>query len=85
MISDHTRRYLKEEVYFPGPVIDRANRSRWQEEGGLTLGESAHREVERLIEEHQPVRLSAEVKRQLTELMKAEAQRYGIQSLPEIS
>ena len=85
LISDHTRRYLKEEVHFPGPVIDRANRSRWQEEGGLTLGERAHREVERLIEEHQRVRLSAEVKRHMTELMKAEAQRHGMESLPEIS
>lgn len=85
LISDHSRRYLKEEVCFPGPVIDRANRSRWQEEGSSTLGERAHREVERLIEEHEPVRLSREVKRGLTELMEAEARRHGMVSLPEIS
>ena len=85
LISDHTRRYLKEEVYFPGPVIDRANRSRWQEEGGLTLKERAHREVERLIEEYRPVRLSDQIKRELTELMGAEARRYGMERLPKIS
>jgi trimethylamine--corrinoid protein Co-methyltransferase len=85
LISDHTRRYLKEEVYFPGPVIDRANRSRWQEEGGLTLGQRAHREVERLIEEYRPVRLSDQIKRELTELMEACARRYGMERLPKIS
>jgi len=85
LISDHTRRYLKEEVHFPGPVIDRANRSRWQEEGSSTLGERAHREVERLIEEHEPVRLPDDIKKELAELMEAEAHRYGMVSLPEIS
>jgi len=83
LISDHTRRYLKEEVYFPGPVIDRANRSRWQEEGGLTLGERAHREVERIIAEYEPVALTDEVKKELTKLMKAEARRCGMDHLPE--
>ncbi len=46
LISKHTRRYLRDEHYFPGPAIDRANRSRWQEEGSLTLRERAHREVD---------------------------------------
>ncbi len=84
LISDHTRRYLKEEVYFPGPVIDRANRSRWQEEGGLTLGERAHKEVERIVAEHEPVALSDEVKKELTKLMETEARRWGMVRLPEI-
>ncbi|UCC31371.1 MAG: trimethylamine methyltransferase family protein, partial [Phycisphaerales bacterium] len=35
LISKHTRRYLREENYLPGPTIDRANRSRWEQEGGL--------------------------------------------------
>jgi trimethylamine--corrinoid protein Co-methyltransferase len=37
LISEHTLRYLREEHYFPGTVIDRANRARWLEEGGLIL------------------------------------------------
>ncbi len=83
LISEHTRRYLREEIYFPGPVIDRANRSRWQEEGGLNLRVRARREVERLIGEHEPVRLSDEVKKELTKLMAAEARRHGMERLPE--
>ena len=82
LISKHTRRYLKEEHYFPGPVIDRANRDRWKEEGSLTLGERAHGEVDRLIANYQPSQLSDDVKQELTRLMKKEACRYGMDSLP---
>ena len=84
LISDHTRRYLKEEVYFPGPVIDRANRSRWMEEGSVTLGERAGKEVERLINEHKPPRLSNDITRELTRLMESEARSYGMDDLPEV-
>jgi len=30
LIADHTLRHLRSEISFPGPVIDRANRSRWR-------------------------------------------------------
>jgi len=84
LISDHTRKYLREELDFPGPVIDRANRSRWQEEGSLTLGERAKREVDRIVGEHRPVRLSDAVKSDLTQLMEAEGRRYGMACLPRL-
>lgn len=84
MISDHTRRYLKEEIYFPGPVIDRANRSRWQEEGSLTLGKRAEAEVNRIISEYEPIALTDETKNELTALMLSEAKKYGMSSLPKI-
>jgi len=84
LISDHTRKYLKDEIYFPGPTIDRANRSRWQEEGGLTLGQRANREVERIVGSHQPVGLADDVKSELTRLMTAEADKYGMDRLPRL-
>jgi trimethylamine--corrinoid protein Co-methyltransferase len=82
LIADHTRRYLKAEHYFPGPAIDRANRSRWQAEGSLTLGQRAHREVEKLLAAYQPSALADDVKTELTRLMTREAQRYGMDRLP---
>ncbi|MGB2985277.1 MAG: trimethylamine methyltransferase family protein [Phycisphaerae bacterium] len=85
LISKHTRRYLKEEHYFPGPAIDRANRSRWQEEGSLTLRERAHREVDRLLADYQPSQLPDDIKRELTRLMEQEAGRYGMDRLPHSS
>jgi trimethylamine--corrinoid protein Co-methyltransferase len=82
LIAGHTRRHLRSEIAFPGPVIDRANRSRWQEEGGLTLGERARREVERLLTSYTPSRLPAETVRELVRLMEAEARRAGMEALP---
>jgi trimethylamine--corrinoid protein Co-methyltransferase len=83
LISTHTRRHLKAEHYFPGPVIDRANRARWEEEGAVSLQERAHREVERLVRAHQPSRIPDQTKRHLTVLMEREARRYGLDRLPE--
>ena len=82
LIAKHTRKYLRKEHFFPGPVIDRAPRARWLEEGGTTLLERARREVDRLLGESGPVRLAAGVQRALRERMAAEARRFGMESLP---
>lgn len=82
LISKHTRRYLKKEHFFPGRVIDRANRSRWREEGAITLEERAHHEVEKLLGTYTPSGLSDDTKKELTKLMYAEARRFGQSTLP---
>jgi len=83
LISKHTRKYLREEHYMPGRVIDRAQRSRWLEEGGLSLGDRAHREVERLIASCPPSPLPESAQAELVELMHREAHRYGMDVLPQ--
>jgi trimethylamine--corrinoid protein Co-methyltransferase len=83
LIADHTRRYLRREHHFPGPVIDRANRSRWHDEGGRTLGERAHQQVEKLIATYKPSALPESARADLTRLMTAEAKRYGMRTLPD--
>ena len=82
LISDHTRKYVREEIYFPGPVIDRANRSRWHEEGSRTLGERAGYEIDRIVAEYQPTRNTTEVKTELTRVMSAAAKKHGMDKLP---
>ncbi len=83
LIADHTRKHLRSEHYFPGPVIERANLSRWRAEGRTTLGERAHREVVRHLEAYEPSRLASDVKEELIELMSAEARRHGLDELPD--
>jgi trimethylamine--corrinoid protein Co-methyltransferase len=85
LISKHTRRHLRDEIAFPGPVIDRANHARWLEEGALTLGERARREVARLIEGYRPNGLNTDVTRELTRIMSVAARRHGMDALPERS
>jgi trimethylamine:corrinoid methyltransferase-like protein len=82
LIAKHTRRHLRKEITFPGPAIDRANRARWLEEGGLTLRQRAASEVARLVEEWRPSGLSEEAKRALVQRMEAEARRSGMDRLP---
>jgi len=83
LISDHTRQYLREEHFFPGPTIDRANRSRWQAEGSRTLGDRAHAEVERLLGAYEPSTIPEDTKQRLIELMEAEARRFACEALPD--
>jgi trimethylamine--corrinoid protein Co-methyltransferase len=82
LIADHTRRYLREEITFPGPVIDRANLSRWTEGGRQTLRERASREIKRIVEAYKPSPLPDETKLELTRLMTTEARSYGMNALP---
>jgi trimethylamine--corrinoid protein Co-methyltransferase len=82
LISEHTRRHLRQEHLFPGPVIDRANRPRWQEEGSRTLRQRAHAQVQKLVGEYEPSRLPEAAKAELTRLMEGEARRHGMDSLP---
>ena len=82
LIAKHTRRHLRDEIAFPGPVIDRANLARWAEEGRLTLGARARREVERLLGIWKPSRLGDDVKAELVRRIESEARRAGMDGLP---
>lgn len=83
LISKHTRKYLREEIYFPGKVIDRANRARWKEEGGKSLEARAHDEVLRLTAEYQPTGLAVDIVRDIVALMEREARKFGMDELPK--
>jgi len=83
LISDHTRKHLRSEHYFPGPVIERANLSRWREAGSRTQDERARDEVARHLDAYEPPRLDDDVRRELIRLMTNEAVRYGMDELPE--
>ena len=83
LISDHTRKYLREEHFFPGPVINRANNARWHEEGAATLGKRAVNQVKKLIESYKPSTLGESIKNDIIELMEREAKLYGQDKLPD--
>jgi len=83
LIAKHTRRHLRAEIGFPGPVIDRASRARWAEEGALTLGERARREVDRVIARWTPPAVPEPTTAALVERMTAEARHSGLDRLPE--
>jgi len=75
-------RHMKDQIRFPGPIIDRANRARYEDEGQTTLQERASGEVERLIAQAEPSRLDDGTKAQLIECMEGAAKEAGMDSLP---
>jgi trimethylamine--corrinoid protein Co-methyltransferase len=83
LISKHTRKYLKEEHFFPGPIINRANRSRWQDEGASTLEDRAHQQVNELLATYEPSSLPSEIKNELINLMEHEASKFSQNYLPK--
>jgi trimethylamine--corrinoid protein Co-methyltransferase len=84
LIAKHTRKYLRAEHFFPGKVIDRANRPRWKDSGSTTLGARAHLEVERLVKAWTPSRVPDPVRKDLFRLMTDEARRFGMNELPHV-
>lgn len=82
LIAGHTRRNLRSQICFPGTVIDRSNRGRWQKNGSRSLGWRAAAEVARLVREYTPSRLGSESRKELRGLMTRAAQRHGMASLP---
>jgi trimethylamine--corrinoid protein Co-methyltransferase len=83
LIADHTRRHLRTEIHFPGPVIDRAPRPRWLAEGASSLAERAAAEIARLVAGHVPSPLPASVRADLEERMLAAARSCGMDRLPD--
>ena len=83
LIAEHTMSHLREEIGFPGPVIDRAGRPRWVEEGSTSLDDRVRTEISRLVAAHEPSRLSDPVRRDLEERMLAAAKACGMDALPD--
>lgn len=82
LIADHTRRWFRKDVRFPGPVIDRMNRSRYAEEGEISLCERAHAQVEKLVE-GPGNEIDDERRARLDEVMTRAARTAGMERLPE--
>ncbi len=82
LISKHTRQFLKKEIYFPDTIIDRANRSRWESEGSLSLIQRAKIKKQELLKSYTPPNLSKDIINELDKRMLSEAKKYGVNKLP---
>jgi trimethylamine--corrinoid protein Co-methyltransferase len=84
LTSPTTLRWLREEMVFPGAVIDRRSREQWLADGSTTALDRARRRVRELLTRHQPKPLSDGVRQQLVEIMSADANRHGMDRLPGV-
>ena len=83
LTTPHTRRWFREELFIPSPVVDRDFRRTWEEKGGLDVTERAHRRVEEVIAAYEPQPLPHEVTRELEAITLRAAQAVGLDHLPE--
>jgi trimethylamine--corrinoid protein Co-methyltransferase len=82
LTHEHTLRWFKEEHYFPGAAIDRANFEEWLHGGKRTAGDRAWETARRLIASHPGIELDPQAVRSLTTLMRRDAAEHGMDELP---
>ena len=83
LISDHSMQHLAEEHHFPGAVIERANQSRWLEEGGRSLQAKARAAADTLENSWTAPALDDSVFTELDRRMTEAASAHGMDRLPE--
>jgi trimethylamine--corrinoid protein Co-methyltransferase len=83
LTSEHTVCNMRTEHSFPGTVINRKKRSRWESEKSPSMEQEAQTQIDKLLHNYQPSRLPKESKQHLLELMKKESQKFGQAELPE--
>jgi len=84
LITEHTRRWFREELFIPSPVVDRDFRRDWEAKGRLSAAERAHRRVEEVIAAYEPKGVSDEVARELESITLRAVQGAGMDRLPEL-
>ncbi|MDH3217491.1 MAG: trimethylamine methyltransferase family protein [Candidatus Krumholzibacteria bacterium] len=83
LTSDHTRRFFRDEVYYPSNVVDRSTQSAWEKNGSLSAAERAHKKVNELLCDKTDHTLGQGTVDQLASIMERDATRHGDNRLPD--
>jgi trimethylamine--corrinoid protein Co-methyltransferase len=82
LTTAHTRRFFREEVYYPSDVIDRSTIGDWEKNGSLSASERAHKKVRKILSAPEITSPEPNIIDELTSLMEAEAKKNGVDELP---
>jgi trimethylamine:corrinoid methyltransferase-like protein len=80
----HTRKWFRQENYFPSEVIDRGSYDAWQQKGSKTSVQRAADKVENNLRNYNPVELPEVVKDELKSITTRAARSFGMDSLPAL-
>ena len=78
----HTRKNFRNELFFPGKVIDRSSYGDWESGGAMDSMAAARAHVERILSRGNPAPLPDDIKGELDRLILAEASRCGFDPVP---
>ncbi len=84
LTTGHTRRWFREELFIPSPVVDRDFRRDWEAKGHLSAAERAHQRVEEVIAAYEPKDIPEEVARELKAITLRAVQAAGMDHLPKL-
>lgn len=79
----HTRKHWRQELTVPSALVDRDTYGDWEAKGAKWAHQRAADEVQRRLEQCEVPPLPESVDGALSEIMFAEAQRHGMDALPE--
>ncbi len=83
LTTEHTRKWFRAEHFIPSTVVDRLSRERWEKEGSKNTFERAHNLVKKILSEHRPEQLPADVEKDLNVKMLEIAKKHGMAKLPK--
>ena len=75
LTHEHTLRHFKEPFY--SKLADKGTHSQWVDRGATTMEERAAKQVDKILESHQPAHLPADVQRDLKKIVDREQARVG--------
>ncbi len=81
--SEHTRRYFREEVYYPGAVVDRGTYGDWEKAGRKSAADRAHALVAEIVEKAKRSMAAPELVHRLESIVSEDAAKHGVHSLPD--
>lgn len=80
--TEHTLKWFKKEPYMPSLIIDRRNRTNWEELGAKDTFRRAQSEVREIVEGHKPRALDGEQDRALDTVTKGIMEKLNVRELP---
>jgi len=84
LTSPVTFQWMREEILFPGAVIDRRSRDTWLADGSTTALDRARQRVQQLLTQHKPKPLADGTRQRLIEIVSTDLKRHGMDRLPGV-
>ena len=80
---EHTLKWFKTEHFLPSQVIDRSNFDDWHRHGKTSIGQRALARAKELIAQYPGISLKPGIQKELTGIVRKEAEKLGLSALPE--
>ncbi len=80
----HTKKHFRHELFIPSLLIDRGSYGEWEKRGGEDANGAAHLQVDKILSKGNPAPLDEALDQELCSLMRTDAGRLGIDTLPGV-